>query len=148
MSIVDRHKKPGGFKKLVYSLEVTAPEKRAKILDSFRAEDPEFTKEVEACILTFEEIVTLPETAICEILHTANMKNVAFALYKADQSIVDKFKRNIPPKRMIEFRDESESIAEIRVADQMAAKFRIVEAARSCEEKGLISIKKMNPKYL
>ncbi len=147
MGLIDRHKKPGAFRKLIQSLEVTAPEKRAKIIQSFREEDSEFAREVEECILTFEELIPLSDSVICEIMFVANMKNLAYALYKAPAEVIEKFKKNIPPKKQLEFRDETDAIGELRVAEQMSAKFRIVETARLCEDQGLLKIKPMNPKY-
>ncbi len=148
MSIIDRHKKPGGFRKLVLSLEVTAPEKRGSIIDSFREEDPIFAEDVSKCIFNFEEFADLSDTVICEILHFANMKSLAYSLYKSAPQIIERFKKNIPPKMAILFRDEMQAIGDIRIADQMAARFRIIEAARDCEDKGYITLRKMNPNYL
>ena len=55
MSLIDRHKKPGGFKKLVNSLELTTPDKRGQILSLLRQEDSVFVGNVEESIFNFEE---------------------------------------------------------------------------------------------
>jgi flagellar motor switch protein FliG len=151
MSIIARHKKPGGFRKLVNSLETTPVEKRIKILDSLRREDPAFVEDVEACIFNFEEFGALNDLVMAEIvgsLKPGDIKSLAYALYKCpDTALVEKFTKNMMPPIFFQYREHSESISQLHTYEQVGGRFRIIEKARELEEQRKFTLKKYISKY-
>jgi flagellar motor switch protein FliG len=148
MGVTDRHKRPGAFKKLVNSLEMTAPDRRIKILESFKVEDPEFAQDVENCIFDFAEFTKLNDLMLCEFIsHITDFKALAMALYKAPEEILNRFKKNMPVKQQLKMREESELIEKLTVAEQMSARFKLIEIARDIEREGKIKLKPYNDKY-
>ena len=98
MSLIARHKKPGGFRKLVNSLETTVVEKRVKIHEALRAEDPDFIAEIEQSIFNFEEFIEMDDLIVCEVVGALSkeMRTLALALYKSpDERLVQKFFKNM-----------------------------------------------------
>jgi flagellar motor switch protein FliG len=148
MGITDRHKKPGGFRKLVNSLEVTPPQRRLKILEALKEEDADFVKDVQACLFEFDDFKNVNDMLMAEILfHMKEYKSLAVALHKTPAELSEKFKKNMVPSQMVRFREEAEAITALTVAEQMAARFRVVELARGLEKDGKIKIKSYNEKY-
>ena len=151
MSLTARHKKPGGFRKLVNSLEVTPADKREKILEAMRKEDPDFVAEVEQCLFSFDEFVTTPEPVLCEILHSMEneARTFALALYKnSNQALVDKFMKCMLPKQAFECKELSKELDKVLVREQLGSQFRIIEKARQLEQGGKFVLKKYSKVYL
>ena len=150
MTLTARHKKAGGFRKLVNSLETTAPDKRAKILDSLRVEDPEFVADVEKCIFSFDEFGAIGDMIIAEIISSLSdgeIRSLAFALYKGDEALREKFKKNMTPKQFLVFREADEAILQLKLSEKLGGQFKIVEKARILESQSKFNLKRYNPKY-
>jgi flagellar motor switch protein FliG len=150
MGITDRHKKPGGFKKLVQSLEITAPEKRKKILDSMRVEDPIFASDVEKSLFDFSEFMKIDDLVLCEIIsEIKDMKALAIALYKAPNEWIEKFKKNMVPAKYREFKEETELLSQtpVTVGMQMSSRYKIISIARELQNQKKIVLKPYDSKY-
>jgi flagellar motor switch protein FliG len=150
MSIVARHKKPGGFRKLVNSLETTPPERRTKILDSLRIDDAAFTDEVEAALFAFEEFKDVPDLMVAELVF--QLKNeitaLALALYHCkDEELVDKFTRNMAASIAVAYRDAVEILSQVTVGQQVGGRFRVIQKARELQHQGIIFLKKYSDHY-
>lgn len=148
MGMTDRHKKPGGFRKLVNSLEVTGPDKRTKILDSMRVEDLGFVTDVEKCVFTWNEFINVPDMVVSEILfHVSDYRSLALALYKDTTGVSEKFKKNCPAKQAIKIREEEELLTDVTASQKMAGQFKLIELARKLEHEGKFKLKPYNSKY-
>ena len=150
MSITARHKKPGGFKKLVNSLETTVLEKRTSILEAMRKEDPDFVSEVEQCIFNFEEFININDLVVAEIIAAfqKEMKTVAVALYKcSDKALLEKFTKNMIAPAMRAMREEQETLEQVRLNEQVGARFRIIAKARELEQRGSFQLKRYSQVY-
>ena len=151
MSTVERHKKPGGFRKLVNSLETTPPDRRKKILDLMASEDPAFVKDVQKCIFEFEEFALIDDMVIAEIIFQfkTEMKVVALALFKAkDEKLIAKFMKNMTGATGGRFNEETSMLDKITVGQQQGARYRMIEKSRELQLQHTVVIKKYNPKYI
>jgi len=150
MSLTARHKKPGGFRKLVNSLETTPEEKRKKILDAMRKEDPDFVAEVENCLFSFQEFAAIDDLTICEIISSLNpidMRSLALALHKADEKLLGKFTKNMLPAKMRGFKEETELLKEVKKSEQDGSRFRIIGKARELEAQNVIKLKRYSQHF-
>lgn len=150
MSLTARHKKPGGFKKLVNSLELTPHDRRKKILDAMRGDDDRFVAEVERCIFEFEEFKDISDMIITDIVYAmkSDMKSVAVALYKCkDEALLQKFTKNMLSAQGAAYNDEKSMLDKVTVSEQKGARFRIIEKARELQNSGVIVLKKYSPDY-
>lgn len=150
MSLTARHKKPGGFRKLVNSLETTPPERRLKILEAMRKEDPDFVAEAESCIFTFEDFEKINDLIVCEIVGALNkeMRTFALALFKCEADPIHaKFTKNMNPREMFEFRDWTENLKDVKTYERTAARYRIIEKAREMEQRRVFTLKKYSGTY-
>jgi flagellar motor switch protein FliG len=150
MSITARHKKPGGFKKLVNSLETTAPDRQNKILEAMRAEDPDFVDEVERCLFKFEEFSLVQDLVMAEIIEgmKAEPRTLALALFKCpDTVLVEKFKKNMRPPIAFEVKEVTEGLTQVLQREQISSRYRIIAKARELESQRKITLKKYSQKY-
>ncbi|MBI3542037.1 MAG: hypothetical protein HY075_02000 [Deltaproteobacteria bacterium] len=149
MSVTDRHKKPGCFRKLVNSLESTAPDRRVKIIESFKAEDPEFARYAEESVFKFEDFLNTPDNVMCELMDgmKSDMRTLAMALYHAPESMLAKFTKNMPTPQQQTFKEQSEEFQKVLAREQMAAQFRVVAKARELEDHGKLKLKKYLGNY-
>lgn len=150
MGMTDRHKKQGGFKKLVNSLETTSHDKRVKILEAMAQEDPAFIDEVQKSIFEFSEFAKISDMAICELVcaFSEEMKTIALALYRLeDQALIDKFLRNMPPREMSAYRSAHENLTSVLGRERTSAQFRIINKARELEAQNKFTLKRYSSKY-
>jgi flagellar motor switch protein FliG len=149
MSVTARHKKPGGFRKLVNSLEETTLEKRGTILRSLADEDLELAQEAEKCIFNFEEFITTNDLVLGEILDNFKyeLRTVALALYHADDALMKKFTLNMSKYLLRSFNEELEALEKVLAKEQVGARFRVITRARELERQGRFVLKKYSDKY-
>lgn len=151
MSITARHKKPGGFRKLVHSLETTHDSKREKILTLMRKEDPDFTGEVEKCLFKFDEFLNINDAILAEITGSLKeMRTLGLALYRYKQELFDKFNRCLSNPQKYELKECMEGFEHEKIskAQQISAQFLIIEKARSIEHDKNFVLKKYSQTYL
>jgi flagellar motor switch protein FliG len=149
-NLTNRHKKPGGFRKLVNSLETTVLEKRSKIIEMMRQEDPEFIEQVEASLFNFDDFMSVDDLVLCEILGFLKdePRTLAVALYHASNAaLIDKFTKNMPPALRFNFKDETENLRGVTQREQIAARFRIIQKTRDMEKPKRFNLKKYSSQY-
>ncbi len=145
MSLVARHKKPGGFKKLVHSLEITPLDKRTLIIDSLKKEDQKFMADVEKAIFEFEEFKQLQDGVITDVIFKMkdNMRIVAVALFNCkDEELLVKFTKNMLHPQAAAFKEETKSLSQVSVKEQCGARFHIIAKARELQSSGVVTIKR------
>ncbi len=150
MSLIARHKKPGAFRKLVNSLEITPQDRRTKILNAMRAEDPDFVTAVEKCLFEFSEFKNLSEMILADVVYAMkdDMRSVAIALYKCkDEELLNKFMKSMLPAQGSAFKEEMSMLTAITVGQQKGAQFKVIEKARELQENGVVTIKEYAPQY-
>lgn len=149
MSITARHKKPGAFKLLVHSLETTVTDKRQKIIDAIRTEDKQMAEDVEKSIFNFDEFINLPDMVLAEVISAfqGEARTLALALYKKNEKLIEKFKKNMIPLIGAEFRDVFEQLDKVRVSEHIGAQFRIIAKARELQTRGTFTLKKYAGTY-
>ena len=149
MSTTARHKRKGGFRKLVQSLETTTPDKRGHILDVMKKEDPEFVEEVERCLFQFDEFLNLKDLVIAELAgeFLNEPKTLALALYKMEGPLAEKFYKNMNAKLTMAVKEAASMLSDVKVREQVSARFRMISKARELEAASRFILKKYSEKY-
>ncbi len=149
MSTTARHKRKGGFRKLVQSLETTTPDKRGHILDVMKKEDPEFVEEVERCLFQFDEFLNLKDLVIAELAgeFLSEPKTLALALYKMEGPLAEKFYKNMNAKLTMAVKEAASMLSDVKVREQVSARFRMITKARELEAASRFILKKYSEKY-
>jgi flagellar motor switch protein FliG len=142
MSVYARFKRdPEGFRKLIELLETTPISRRQKMVDVGMEEDSEYTEKALKYMLTFEDVMHLPELELAELIATAPTRMTGYAISKSPEVVKKRFLQNAPAKFAAEVRDFSEQ--EIGLREVGGAQLKLVEITRKLEKKGLVKTKQI-----
>lgn len=142
MGVYARFKRdPGGLRRLVELLEVTPKSRRERMVEVGFNEDRDYTEKALAFMLTFEDILKLPEPELAELMATAPARVVGVAISKASDEIIERFLRNCPVGRGGEVRDYLNP--EVPLRDVGGAQLKLIEITRGLERQGLIKTKQI-----
>ena len=142
MSVYARFKRgPEGFRALVELLESTPPDRRKRMIDVGMVEDAGFTERALKFVLTWEDICTLPDLQLAEVLAIVPARTIAFSLVGADPKLVKRFLANVrtpTAKEIDDYIGATLGAKEIEVA-----RIKLIEVARRLERKGLVRVKQI-----
>ncbi len=110
------------------------------VLERIDSEKPEVANSIRQLMFVFEDIATLDDTAIREILQRVEKKVIAQALKGATDQQQQQFYRNMSQRAVEMMREEIEIMGPVKIKDINAAQQRIVEIVRKLEEEGVITI--------
>jgi flagellar motor switch protein FliG len=110
------------------------------VLERIDAEKPEVANSIRQLMFVFEDIATLDDPAIREILQRVEKKVIAQALKGATEQQQQQFYRNMSQRAVEMMKEEIEIMGPVKIKDIHAAQQRIVEIVRKLEEEGIITI--------
>lgn len=142
MGVYSRFKKsPDGFRQLVELLESTPMSRRQKMIDVGMAEDQDYTRRAMEYILTFEDVLKLPDSELAEVCNTAQGRTLAMAIAQLPKEIQERFVRCCKPPKGAEVRDFLGTPPQLREIG--GAQLKLVEVTRSEERKGHVKTKRI-----
>ena len=142
MSVYARYKRdPNGFRNLIELLETTPLSRRQKMIDIGMAEDPEYTEKALKYMLTFEDVIKLPDLELAELIATAPARMTGYAISKATEEVRARFLKNAVPQVAGELRDYIQ--VNVGLREVGGAQLKLVEITRQLEKKGLIKTKQI-----
>ena len=115
------------------------PRSRA-VLEKIDADKPEVANSIRQLMFVFDDIATLDDAAIREILQRVDKKTIAAALKGATEAQSSQFYRNMSSRAVDMMKEEIEIMGPIKIKDVHAAQQRIVETVRKLEEEGVITL--------
>ena len=136
MSLLARHKKPGGFENLVHFLETTPQEKREKLVAAMAAEDAEFMNRIMRSILTFDDLFSIRDEILMEVIFALgeNIRVLALALYKIEnKTLIEKVKKCLSPKQMVAYREAEGELDKVTKSQREGAQLKLVELTRKVD---------------
>jgi flagellar motor switch protein FliG len=110
------------------------------VLDRIDVDKPEVANSIRQLMFIFEDISTLDDPAIREILQRVDKKTIAQALKGAAEVQQQQFYRNMSSRAVEMMREEMEIMGPIKMRDVHSAQQKIVEVVRKLEEDGIITI--------
>ncbi|MCM2323323.1 MAG: hypothetical protein NDJ90_08680 [Oligoflexia bacterium] len=142
MSVFARFKRtPEGFRALVELWETTPIVRRKRMIEIGMAEDPVFAQKALEFVMTFEDVMKLPDVELAEVMATTPPRTIAIALHGAPEDVQARFIRNAKPTIGAEVRDYIKVQAGPREIG--GAQLKVVEKARELERRGLVKAKKI-----
>ncbi len=142
MSVYARFKRgPEGLRAIVSLLESTPLSRRQKMIEVGTAEDPEFTAKVLALLLTFEDVIQLPDLELAELMATAPPRMTGYAISKLEEEVQRRFLRCSKPAVASQVREAMD--VEVELREIGGAQLKLIEVTRSLEKKGLVNTKKI-----
>jgi flagellar motor switch protein FliG len=142
MSVYARYKRdPNGFRSLIELLETTPIARRQKMIDVGMAEDADYTEKALKLLLTFEDVMNLPDMELAELIAVAPPRMTGYAISKASPEVKQRFLRNAIPKVGGEVREYMEMNVGLREIG--GAQLKLIETTRQLEKKGAIRTKQI-----
>lgn len=138
----DEKQKRGGVKELASILNNSDRQTERSILTSLEARDPELAEQVRALMFIFEDIVSLDDRAVQEVLREVDSQTLALAMKGVRDDVRNKILNNVSQRAAEALREELEVLGAVRVRDVEQAQSDIVRHIRQLEEEGKIIVKR------
>ena len=100
----------------------------------------EMAEEVRAKLFTFEDIVTLDDRAVQQILRQVDTRGLAISLKGTEEVVRDKVLKNMSSRASENLLEEIDMLKGIRAADVKESRGEIVKVIRTLEDSGDIVI--------
>ncbi len=142
MGVFARYMKdPEGLRKLVELLETTPLKRREELLDRGAKENAAIVDLVQELIITFRDIIELPQMELTEVLASMKGKSVAYCALSVDEEKRKKILGAIMTSAQLEvnsYLDFEPTPSEIG-----QAKLAAIKAARELEASGKLNLKRI-----
>ena len=130
----------GGVDSLIAMLTRWDKATERAVLAELEQIDPEMAEEVRAKLFTFEDIVSLDDRAVQQILRQVDTRGLAVALKGVEDVVRNKVLGNMSSRASENLLEEIDMLKGIRAADVKEARTDIVKVIRTLEESGDIVI--------
>jgi flagellar motor switch protein FliG len=112
-----------------------------EILTSIEQQDPKLSLAIRDLMFAFEDLSTIPETAIREVLGQADKKVLATALKGASEDLKNHFYKSMSSRAVEMLKEDIEALGPVRSSQVHQAQQEIVNLARKLEADGKITLK-------
>lgn len=130
----------GGVDSLIAMLTRSDKATERAVLAELELIDPEMAEEVRAKLFTFEDIVSLDDRAVQQILRQVDTRGLAVALKGVEEVVRNKVLGNMSSRASENLLEEIDMLKGIRAADVKEARTEIVKVIRTLEDSGDIVI--------
>ena len=110
------------------------------MLETMEKDRPEIANSIRELMFIFEDIATLDDAAIREIIQRVDKKTIGQALKGATDNQQQQFFKNMSGRAVEMMREEMEVMGPVKMKDVHSAQQRIVEVVRKLEEDGVINL--------
>jgi flagellar motor switch protein FliG len=111
-------------------------EHRDSVLESMRQKHPQISEKVVNLMIIWEDIPQVADRSLQEALRGVDERNLALALHKADNAIVEKIRSNISERAGALVDEETSLMSTPRKEDLKEAREKIVAALREMNNNG------------
>lgn len=130
----------GGIRAVAELLNRMDRRRSRAVLEKIDDDKPEVANSIRELMFVFDDITTLDDMAIREILQRIDKKSIAQALKGATDPQQHQFFRNMSGRAVEMMKEEMELMGPQKIKDVHAAQQRIVEIVRKLEEEGIINL--------
>lgn len=130
----------GGIEALAELLNRVDRQTEKVILETLDEENPELASEIKKLMFVFEDIVTLDDRSIQQILKDVEQKELSLALKGASDEVKAKVFSNMSPRAAEMIKEDMEFMGPVRVRNVEEAQQTIVAVVRQLEESGEIVV--------
>jgi flagellar motor switch protein FliG len=135
-----------------YKVEVGGPRAVADIFNRLGAKaskatlaqietvDEELASAIKEMMFTFEDIITLDNVAVREILKMVDKKELMLALKSSGEELKDKFFSNMSQRAREAFEEEMQFMGAVKVKEVEGSQRKIVEAVQQLADQGVIQL--------
>jgi flagellar motor switch protein FliG len=128
----------GGIPALVSILNNVDRASEKLILTELDALDPEVAEKIRNQLFVFDDVVALDDRTLQRVLRNVVPKDLAVALKGVDDSVRDKFLRNVSERASEDLVEEIEMLGPTRLSTVETSQMQLVKIVREMEEAGEI----------
>jgi flagellar motor switch protein FliG len=128
----------GGVKPLAQLLNNVARDTEKVVLGELERSDPALAVAVRDLMFVFEDITSLDDRSLQEVLRLADTRTIALALKDAAVPVREKIERNLSKRAAEDVAEYAATLGMVRRTDVEAAQQDVVRGARKLEEEGKI----------
>lgn len=129
-----------GLKGVADVLNRLNPAEGKAILEFIEKEDAKLAINIRNLMFTFEDLLTVPEAGIREILSILDKKNLALALRGASEELRNYIFKTMSSRAVEMLKEDMEVLGPVRGKEIAKAQVEVVEAARRLEAEGKIKL--------
>ena len=130
----------GGIRAVAELLNRMDRRRSRTVLEKIDENKPEVANSIRELMFVFDDITTLDDMAVREVLQRIDKKTVAQALKGATDAQQNQFFRNMSGRAVEMMKEEIDLLGPQKIKDVHAAQQRIVEIVRRLEEEGIINL--------
>lgn len=134
-------KKYEGFKSVAEILNRMDPAATKMILEEIEEREPKVATEIRALMFTFEDLLTVPQTSIRELVGAADKKLLALALKGGKESVKAHMLLAMSTRAAQMLREDMDSLGPVRARDVSAAQQELLALASKLESEGKMILK-------
>jgi flagellar motor switch protein FliG len=131
----------GGVNAVADMLNNVDPAACEEILLAIEQEDPKLSLAIRDLMFTFEDLSTIPEASIRELLSQVDKKTLPTALKGASEDLKNHFYKSMSSRAVEMLKEDIEALGPVRSRDVHQAQQEIVNLARKLEADGKIALK-------
>ena len=131
-----------GVKELAEMLNQADRATERAILEQLAESDPELSESVRALMFVFEDIVTLDDRDVQEVLRNVETKSLALAMKGTPQAVRDKILSNLSERAALTLVEEMELMGAVKLTDVETAQSQIIVEIRRLDEEGKIILRR------
>jgi flagellar motor switch protein FliG len=130
----------GGIKSLVDVLNWADRGTEKTILENLSENNPEIAEEVKKLMFVFEDIVTLDDRAIQQVLKEVDSKELSLALKGIGENVQNRIYKNMSERAAGMLKEDMQYMGPVRLKNVEEAQQKIVNIIRKLEEAGEIIV--------
>jgi flagellar motor switch protein FliG len=130
----------GGIETLVEIINRSPRPTERSILEWLDNTDPELAEQVRSQMFVFEDIITIDDRSLQQVLREIEANDLATALKGVRPDVRDKITRNLSERAAENLAEEIELLGPVRTRTVEEAQAKIVGVIRTLEEQGVLTL--------
>jgi len=131
----------GGIKAVGDMLNRLEPAVAKTILETIEQDDPKLALNIRNLMFTFEDLLSVPESTIRELLSQLDKKTLGLALKGSSEEIRNHFFKTMSSRAAQMLSEDMEALGPVRARQVTQAQQEIVQQARKLEADGKLTLK-------
>ena len=119
-----------------------------QVLGNIEKTNPELAVQIRRKMITFEDLISIDDAGIQEILKEVKQEELVIALKSASEELKEKMFRNMSERAADMLREEMEIAGPTKVSEVIKTQQTICEIAKKLEEEGRIVIIRGDEEYV
>lgn len=132
----------GGIKELANILNSSDRTVERAILTTLAEHDPDMAESVRSLMFLFEDIVTMEDRDVQEVLRSVDTRTLALAVKGVREDVRTKVLKNLSERARDTLIEEIETLGAVRLKDVEAAQSTVVGVIRKLDEEGKITMRR------